>query len=67
MPGTKLREKTLTLLRERPATVKLKQISEGCGLSEEWIKSFHLGNVEHPSVVRVEILYEYLSKTKLKV
>lgn len=67
MQGTKLREKTLFLLKNRPATIKLKDVAEGAGLTEAWVKSFHLGNLTHPSVVHIETLYEYLSKTKLKV
>jgi len=65
--GTKLREKTLKLLKERPSTIHLKHIAEGSGLTEAWIKSFHLGKLEHPSVVHIETLYEYLNKRPLKV
>jgi len=67
MPGTKLREKTLHLLQTRQANVTLKDVAKEAGLSEAWVKSFHLGNLTHPSVVNVETLYEHLSKTKLKV
>lgn len=67
MPGTKLREKTLYLLRNRPSTINLKDVAEGSGLTESWIKSFHLGNLKHPSVVHIETLYEFLTKKQLKV
>lgn len=67
MTGTKLRDKTLFLLQNRPSTINLKDVAEGSGLTESWIKSFNLGNLTHPSVVHVETLYDYLNKTKLKV
>jgi hypothetical protein len=67
MRGTKLREKTLFLLKNRAATIKLKDVAEGSGLTEAWVKSFHLGKLEHPSVVHIETLYEYLTKSELKI
>lgn len=67
MKGTKLRDKTLQLLKERPSTVNLKDVAKGSGLTEAWIKSFHLGKFKHPSVVHVETLYEHLTKRSLKV
>ena len=67
MTGTKFREKTLKLLRDRPASMNLKEVAEGSGLNEAWIRSFHQGKVNNPSVVFIEILYEFLAKKSLKI
>lgn len=64
--GWKLYEKTVQLYNDRPHSLKVKQISIDTGLTEGWINNFSSNNSE-PSVVKVEILYEYLSKKKLKV
>lgn len=58
---TTLRDRTLSLLQDRPARVSLKLISEETGLPESWLSMFGQGNIDDPSVNRIETLYEYLS------
>ncbi len=61
-----LRQKTFHLLRNRPATIKLKDIAEASDLPLSWIKCFHLrGNKNSASVDKVEKLYEHLTGTSL--
>lgn len=64
---TTLRDKTLELLRERPAHLKLKDISIATGLPEGWLSMFHCDRIADPSVNYVQTLFEFLTKTRIKV
>lgn len=64
---TKLRDRTLELLLERPVRVKMKTIAFETGIPEGWLKQFQRGALKDPSVNRIETLFEYLSKSELKV
>jgi len=62
-----LREKTLTLLKERSSNIKLLDIAIATGLSFYWLQSFlKNGHDSDPGVDKVETLYNYLSPKKLK-
>lgn len=60
-----LRDTTLELLHSTPRTIKLKDIATGAEIPETWLKSFNRGKTEHPSVVYILKLYEYLTRSKL--
>ena len=58
-------EKTVQLLKETKKTQK--QIAEETGLGYWWITTLSQGKVQDASVNKVQRLYEYLSRKKLKV
>lgn len=64
---TKLRDKTLNLLNDYLVKVKLKAVAKDTGLELRWLAMFKNGDIKNPSVNRIETLYEYLTKSKLKV
>lgn len=59
--------KTLQMLVERPRSVLLSDIAEATNIPEAWLKAFGQGRMSDPSVVRVEILYNYLSDEPLEL
>lgn len=65
--SSKLRDRTLDLVRNRPVHLTLKKISEDTGLPLGWLKMFAQAKIDDPSCNRVETLYEHLSGTTLKV
>ena len=65
--STKLRDRTLTLVSNRPVRLTLKKISEETKLPLGWLKVFAQGKIDDPSCNRVETLYEYLCGEQLKV
>lgn len=70
MPGS-LMEKTRTLLRDSPMTIPdihadLKVAGITC-ISYFWLRKFSGGQVDDPSVNKVQILYEFLSGSTLTV
>lgn len=68
MSAHKLRDKTLKLFRDRPASMKMKDISEATGLTLSWLKKFHAtGEQCNPSAEKLVILYDHISKVKLKI
>lgn len=63
---SKLKLETCRLLRNRPATLTLRDVAEATQLSEFWVKSFHVrGDKFDAGVDNVAVLYEYLSGKKL--
>lgn len=60
-----LRDTTLKLLHNTPRTIKLSEIANSAKVPETWLKSFNRAKTEHPSVVYVQRLYEYLTRTQL--
>lgn len=62
-----LYERTLELLRGRPEELTLSKICKETGLKIDWIAKFVQGKVTDPSVNKVQKLYEYLTKSTLKV
>lgn len=63
-----LYEKTKYLLRNRPAMVTFSDIEKATGIGEPWLRMLNKKDcTKDPSVNKVQKLYEYLSKKKLKV
>lgn len=62
---SRLYVRTLELLRNRPATKTLRGISDDTGLPEAWLAKILTAPRISPSVDRICILYEYLSKKQL--
>lgn len=58
---------TVTLLRNRPAPLTLRQISEETGLGEQWLSMILRKPDVDPGVKKTQTLYEYLSGEKLLV
>ena len=67
MIQTKLRDKTLELLINRPRSLTFESISKFTSLKVDWIKAFQNGKIEDPSVNKTETLYEFLINKKLKL
>lgn len=65
MLSTTLRDETRRLLRDRPRRLSLRVIAQDTGLNLRWLQDFSTGVSDHPSVVYVQTLYEYLSGKKL--
>lgn len=65
--STRLRDKVLHIVRNRPVHMTLKKISEDTSLPLGWLKMFAQGKIDDPSCNRIETLYEYLCGEQLKV
>lgn len=59
-------EKTKQLLNNRPRKLILMNISFETGLKVPWLKKFANGEIDDPSVNRIQILYEFLTNSTLK-
>lgn len=65
---SRLLERTLELLRDRPRTITLAIIEENTGLKQTWLQSLsNGGKVKSPNVCSIVKLYEYLSESKLQI
>lgn len=62
---SELEKRTLILLEKLPRNVDLKNVAAATGLSSSWLSQFATKQLIHPSVGRVETLYNYLSPTPL--
>jgi transcriptional regulator with XRE-family HTH domain len=40
-----------------------REVADGAGVGFEWLKKFEAGDIEHPSVVRIQNLHDYLERT----
>lgn len=67
MITTKLRDKTLDLLRNRPAWKTYTQIAEDTKIPVGWIKEFSRGTMNGPDVNRIETLYEHLAQKPIDI
>ena len=68
MYQSKLRDRTIELLKSRPRTLTLAKISEDTKIPVTWLECFRTkGKDLESSVNKVETLYEYLAKTTLQV
>ena len=57
---------TKELLANRKATISYKDIAKVTGIEESWLKTFaSRKEIKHPSVVRIEKLYNFLSGNEL--
>lgn len=62
-----LLEKTRQLLANRPRNMTLQDIEAATGISESWLRVFSRGKISDPSVNKVQVLFEHLTGSKLKV
>jgi transcriptional regulator with XRE-family HTH domain len=62
-----LRNHTLYLARVRPRNITIEKIANVTGLSETWLKKFCAGQIEEPSVNKIETLYVYLTGKQLEL
>lgn len=60
-----LMKETLDLLQNRNES--LPSISKNTGIPFFWLRKFKYGEIDDPSVNRVQKLWEYLSERKLRV
>lgn len=60
-----LRDKTVDLLKS--SEEDRQDIAINIGVSKSWITNFAKGHIDGPDVCKVQSLYEYLTKNKLKV
>lgn len=67
MPTQSLYNQTLILLQNRSNKLTLEKIAEDTGLKESWLSMFNQNRIPEPSVNKIQTLYEYLTKTILKV
>lgn len=53
-------EETTHLMKNRPAWLKYKEISDNTGLHKEWLRLFNNGGIENPGIQSVQKLNDYL-------
>lgn len=63
--ATSLRDVTVGLLNL--SQEDRQDIAVNIGVSKSWITNFAKGHIDAPDVCKVQTLYEYLTKTKIKV
>ena len=64
-PQGQLHLQTIALLKKSKLT--LLELYDETGVKPDWIRSFKAGRMQHPSVNRVQALYEFLSGTTLSL
>jgi len=64
---TSLRDKTLKMLKERDSSITFRTIQNDIGVKEDWLNKFSQGLIDKPNVNFIQTLYNYLSKSPLKV
>jgi hypothetical protein len=62
---TKLRDRTIELLKNRPASLQLKDIAKATEIPEGWLKMLVQGKIIDPGVNRVQTVFEFLTKQPL--
>lgn len=67
VPRSRLLDRTVDLLRNRPRTLTLQMVSADTGLHTRWLHILLNREGLSPSVDAVVVLYEYLTKSKLPV
>lgn len=65
--ASRLRDKVLELLDNRPRNVTLKDVAAGAGVKEAWLKRLVANDIPEPGVGKVEAVYTYLSGKPLDV
>lgn len=65
MLSSRLYDKTLFLVKNRPVTVTYQVIADATGVKRNWIEAFAAGRIPDPSVRKIEALFGFLSKTPL--
>ena len=64
---SKLEDKARLLLCNAHRGLTFVKIAADTGLTENWLSDFSMGQLKHPSVGRVEAVYNYLSDAPLEV
>lgn len=64
---TRLHERTLELVTNRPRDLTYEVIAEATGLDADWINAFRNGRIKDPGVSKVEKLYTFLSGRELDI
>lgn len=60
-------DKTLNLIKDRPASISLQDISKATEIKYSWICKFHAGLITNPAYKTLQILHDYLiDKVKLQ-
>lgn len=67
MASSVLLDRTLHLVRNRPASLTYAAIAEALDVSKAWIEALASGRIPDPGVCKVEALYNYLAATPLKI
>mgnify|MGYP003387918121 CR=1 FL=1 len=62
---SKLKEKTLELLKNRNRNLTLDEISNKTKIGKDWLKDFSANTMENPGVCMIEALYNFLSDKPL--
>lgn len=58
---TLLLDDTITLLKQRPAYLELKQIASDLNIPISWLSQFNRGLIDDPGVKRIQALHDYLA------
>lgn len=56
------RDEAISLLKNRPARIKLKNLASEIGVSYSWLRAFESGKIPEPSVVSVQTLIVFLRR-----
>jgi hypothetical protein len=64
---SRLHDKTLYLLRNRPRTITLADIARDTRIGMSWLRKYSEGNIPDPGARRLETLYVYLTGKPLDV
>lgn len=59
---TKLRDETIKLLLDRPASLPMDTIAKEIGVSTSWLNTLARRKIANPGVVTIETLNLYLKK-----
>lgn len=59
-----LKEETLELLQNRPASLKIAKISKDLKISVAWLNLFNRGAIENPGILTIEKLNRYIKNFK---
>lgn len=65
MSSSKLLDRTLHLVRNRPVTETYQTIAAAAKVSPHWVKTLASGKIPDPGVCKVEAVFNYLNKQPL--
>jgi GTP-sensing pleiotropic transcriptional regulator CodY len=58
------RDETISLLKNRPASLTTQTIADELGLTKSWVNLMAAGKIENPGVIHVQKLNEFLKAYK---
>lgn len=67
MPSSVLLDRTLHLVRSRPATVTYAAIADAADVSKAWIEALIAGRIPDPGVCKIEAVYNFLARCPLEI